>query len=228
MKTIITCIFLVIASFGYSQEGRFTPPKAALLSEITVNPAALDFDTTLVNQSATLQMVVKNTGFGVLAISNILSSDPVFAATPDSFSLVNNQEQIVDVTFTPDAAKSFYGNLAILNDSPTASVQVICTGTGKWPLGINPANRTEMPFTLYPNPVTDQLNLMTNLSKAAEVSITISDMAGKKRADIQLGTLEVGMHTLDLSDHIQQLTSGAYLFNIRVGDVWYAEKLIKL
>ncbi|MBC8315208.1 MAG: T9SS type A sorting domain-containing protein [Bacteroidales bacterium] len=216
MKTIPAFILFVITCSGYAQPG------------ISVNPAALDFDTTLVNQSSTLQTVVKNTGTGVLTVTDITSSNPVFIATPDSFTLVSNQEQVVDVTFIPDEAKSFYGTLDVLNDSPTPSVEVICTGAGKWPLGINPLNRVRKPFTLYPNPVNDQLNLIINLKKATHISIVISDMTGKKRADRKIGILEPGDQALNLSGLVQHLPSGIYLLHIRIGETWYLEKLIKL
>ncbi len=227
MKTIIAFMLLLVTSYGYSQQARLTPLKATLLSEITVNPAALDFDTTQVKQSTTLQIVVKNTGFGVLAVTNILSDNPVFIATPDSFSLANNQEQVVDIIFTPDEAISYYSNLTILNDSPTPSVEVICTGTGKWPLGVNPLERSERPYTLYPNPFSDQLNLLINLQKSTHISIVISDMTGKKIADRKIGTFQPGDQGVDLSGQLQHLPSGTYLLYIRIGANSYLEKLIK-
>ena len=197
MKTIIACMLLFITICGYSQPNRLTSLKSTLLlSEISVNPAALDFDSTLVNQSSTMQMVVKNTGFGVLTVTSINSGSPIFAATPTTFYLAANQEQIVDVTFTPDEAVTFYGNLNILNDSPTPFVMVICTGIGKWPLAINPLKGEVSPFTLYPNPINDKLNLMTNLEKATQVSIGICDMTGKKRADIQNVIVESADNTV--------------------------------
>ena len=215
MKKTVTFILLVITCSGYAQP------------MISVNPAALDFDTTLVNQSSTLQTVVKNTGTGILTVTDILSTKPVFTASPTAFTLAANMEQIVEITFTPDDAISFYGTLSILNNSPTPAVEMICTGYGKWPLGIFRLNRTVKPYTLYPNPVDDKLNLVTNLEKSTHISIVINDMAGKKLAILPDVILGPDNQTMDLSGHIQNLTSGIYFLNIRIGEVWYAEKLIK-
>jgi len=216
MKNIVSFLLFVITCSGYAQPG------------ISVNPAALDFDSTMVNQSSTLQTVVKNTGTGILTVTDILSTKPVFTASPTAFTLGANMEQIVEITFTPDAAISYYGNLAILNDSPNPVVEMICTGSGKWPLGINHPNRTVKPYTLYPNPFIDQLNLIMNMEKSSHVSIIIIDMSGKKRADCKIRILEPGDQAVDLSAQVQHLPSGIYLLHIRIGEDAFKEKLIIL
>lgn len=221
MKIKLLFIVLITSVPGFSQNG-----LESIYSQISVNPAALDFDSTIVNQTITLQTVVKNTGFGLLTVTDITSNKPVFDASPTTFTLIDNQEQIVEVTFTPDMASSFYATLSILNDSPTSLVEVICTGVGRWPLGVDLLKQEAKPFTIYPNPVSNRLLLTLNLSEEEYIAIDICSPDGKRKQLINT-LYHIGSHKLDLSSGIQDLASGIYLLQIRIGQKSYSEKLIK-
>ena len=78
-------------------------------------------------------LVIKNTGLGVLNVSLDLSGlGALFSATPTtaSFALAHNKTHTLAVRFAPSAAGSFNGAITIKSDDPAhPSVTVIVTGT---------------------------------------------------------------------------------------------------
>ncbi len=223
MKIKLLFLLLIPSILSFSQDG-----LKSITSEISVNPAALDFDTTLVEYTATLQTVVKNTGAGILTVSDITSNRPVFKASPTSFTLSNNQEQIVNVTFTPDDQGHFYGTLSIINNSPTSLVEVICTGEGKWPLGLEKVNLTSKACSISPNPVRDKLILSLKIPAEASISVNLIDLSGNKRELIRLERFVSGVAQMDLSKYIRDLPNGIYILDIQAGNDRFAKKMVKL
>jgi len=208
--------------------GKIFRKQLTALPGISVDPTFLDFDTTVVNHTSTMQMTVKNIGEEILSVTDITSNIPVFEASPTSFTLAANQKQTVDVTFTPDEVNSFYGILSILNNSPTPLVEVICTGIGIWPVGINQVNRNEKPYSLYPNPVKDHLYLALNLSEGKVISIDICDLSGKVQTVINATWIQRGNQQLDLATFTHELKAGIYIMHLRIGENSYSEKLVIL
>jgi len=224
MKIKLLIVLLITSITGFSQDG-----LRSVNSTITVNPVALDFDSTIVNQSSILQIVVKNIGFGILTVTDITSDNSVFEASPTTFSLANNEEQVVVVTFTPDLTGQFNGTLSILNDSPTPLVEVICNGAGRWPLGVvDQLKQAEKPFTIYPNPVSDQLLLTLNLSEEESIAIDICSPDGKRKQIMKTSLFQMGSYQLNLSSGIRHLASGIYILQVRIGEKRYSDKVVKL
>ncbi|MGD1045667.1 MAG: choice-of-anchor D domain-containing protein [Bacteroidota bacterium] len=69
----------------------------------SVTPASLDFRGILVGQSKIDSLTVKNVGYDSLIISNVISTDGVFALTPTTARLDTNKSQKFYLTFTPTA-----------------------------------------------------------------------------------------------------------------------------
>lgn len=221
MKPILFCIFLFASCIGYTQQ--VAVPGVPIIS---VNPAAIDFDSTLVNQVSTAQTIVKNSGTGILTVTEIYSDNTIFQATPDSFSLIANQEQVVTVTFSPDKAESFYETLSIINNSPTSLVELICTGIGHWPLGTENQPGGANPFLLYPNPACDRLMIKPMQPIGNLVSIGIVDPSGNRKRCMHSVSMNQGTAPLDLSACIRDLASGIYLLQMQIGETRYTEKLV--
>ena len=79
-------------------------------------------------------------------------------------------------------------------------------------------------FTAYPNPVNGTLNVMFDLEAAQEVSLAITDIAGKVVKDITHENYEQGAH--QLSVQTTDLTAGVYLLRIQKGKTIEIKKII--
>ena len=107
--------------------------------EIIVVPNSVDFGNVLVNQSASANITVSNTGGSVLEVSDI-STNGInavhFDVEPNTpFSLPAGQSQALVITFTPPTAGAFSATLQISsNDTSSSVVEVPLSGTGFIPL----------------------------------------------------------------------------------------------
>ncbi|MCK5331881.1 MAG: choice-of-anchor D domain-containing protein, partial [Candidatus Marinimicrobia bacterium] len=98
---------------------------------LTITPSSLDFSYILVGETATEQVVVKNTGIADLNVSSISISgadSSNFDVDTMTFTLVPDDSLFLDVNFTPDDTGSFSASLDIGSDGGNASVEL--TGTG--------------------------------------------------------------------------------------------------
>jgi len=99
--------------------------------EIEVVPASLSFNTVTVSESSQKTFTIKNTGTAVLNISGITAPDGFTVDKSTSFTVSENDSQVVTVTFSPTAVKSYSGNITInSDDSDEPQVIVSLSGTG--------------------------------------------------------------------------------------------------
>ena len=110
-----------------------------------VGPTSLDFGDVEVGQSVVKQIKIKNTGWGNLEVSSIVSSDDAFTVDTSSFVVRPRHEQVVNVTFSPNQDGDYSAELTIsTNDTTNSTITVSLTGTG---------------FVLYPDIEVDPLAL---------------------------------------------------------------------
>lgn len=76
---------------------------------------------------------------------------------------------------------------------------------------------------LYPNPVGAQRALNLELSKSADVSVSIYDITGKQLAERDFGMLEVGTHRLN--ELINKLPKGLYIATMQIDGQLTNQKL---
>jgi len=181
--------------------------------QITVDPMAITFDTTLVNETNMEILTISNTGIAILSVTDIVSSNPVFTVDMTAFDIDPGASQEVEVTFTPDEQLLFEGTLQIESNDPNGMVEVMLSGYGDIETNINDLN-SENAIRIYPNPVKDILHL-ENLN---DHQIIIYDILGNpvlKRSGAS-GTEEI---------NISHLPSGIYLVKITDNQHSYIEKI---
>lgn len=114
-----------------------TPPPPA--PEIDVTPVAVNFGSVQVGQTADQTVTINNTGAATLTVSGLTITNSVFSlVSPPSvpFNIGAGGNQALTVRFTPTAAGTQNGNLAIAsNDADEPTVNVALTGTGTTPPG---------------------------------------------------------------------------------------------
>ncbi|MCD4735020.1 MAG: T9SS type A sorting domain-containing protein [Bacteroidales bacterium] len=77
--------------------------------------------------------------------------------------------------------------------------------------------------SVYPNPFTNETNLGLILDSKENVTIEIINALGKKVREMNLGLVEMGGHTFTIQRN--NLESGLYFLNIRIGDNNLSKKL---
>jgi len=109
------------------------------LPEIDIKPAdmsnapgrQLDLASTLVGASRTRTVTISNIGGLTLEGTVEISGDDAFSISADSYSLGTEEEEVVDVTFTPGAVDTYSATLTIFsNDDQATSTEIDVTGRG--------------------------------------------------------------------------------------------------
>ncbi|HBS86131.1 MAG TPA: hypothetical protein DEA97_06215 [Bacteroidales bacterium] len=91
--------------------------------------------------------------------------------------------------------------MAFINDNPTGIYEV------------SPVTDKLSVSTIFPNPVSDEINFNITLAEASEVDLTIVDITGKAISSVSKGTYTKGKHTINLK--AEELSAGKYFLNVR-------------
>jgi photosystem II stability/assembly factor-like uncharacterized protein len=81
-------------------------------------------------------------------------------------------------------------------------------------------------LSVFPNPVSDQAQVSFSLNKAANVDLSLYDMAGKKVADIYNGVLEKGSYDFRFCNPDHILQPGMYFCRLQTGSLEANVKLL--
>jgi hypothetical protein len=122
-----------------------------------------------------------------------------------------------------------YGTFNITNSSNTSDGDTIFKSTLTIPenSGIGIADNLEGPIkiSVYPNPVTDIINIHFNLEKTSWVQIRLFDMRGKVVGILLSDTKVEGDYCNSFTIGDSQLTKGIYLLEIVAGDTKSLRKI---
>ena len=83
-------------------------------------------------------------------------------------------------------------------------------------VGTNESERVDSPTVFYPNPVSSKGTINLSLSEAAEVSIEVYNIVGKRLVSKEQGFLQAGEHNIPLD--VSQLGKGIYFIKLIVGN----------
>jgi hypothetical protein len=89
-----------------------------------------------------------------------------------------------------------------------------------WNINYSPAGiaevKTQMEYSIFPNPVTNFVNLKYNLKEGSSILISVVNAEGKKVLSKNLGKQDAGeyLHEID----VQELTAGNYFLTIQIND----------
>lgn len=86
-------------------------------------------------------------------------------------------------------------------------------------------NTLEMVVNLFPNPVSDIINLTMNFENASDAQLEIFDAKGKMIANPSLGYKVQGEHTVSIN--VSNLSNGLYLLKITSGQSTITKRFIK-
>ncbi|MCK5739141.1 choice-of-anchor D domain-containing protein, partial [bacterium] len=103
--------------------------------QLWVEPLAITYDTTVLNNSQIKYLQVTNQGQELLQIERMFVTSTEFQTDESAFNLGAGQTQYVSVTFQPTQARETIAEVVILsNDAANASYTVLLRGVGRMPL----------------------------------------------------------------------------------------------
>jgi hypothetical protein len=88
----------------------------------------------------------------------------------------------------------------------------------------NESEVSEATFSMFPNPTSDQVNVLLEVQKAGPLNLMILDLSGKKVYHMSRPNIDQGhqLITIELLD----LPSGEYIVKLQAGNVMRSEKLL--
>src|SRR5262249_13114363 len=86
-------------------------------ADVAVDPAGLDFGSSLVGQSRILTVTVTNNRTQSLTISSAATNDAAFSVAPGSATVPASGSQAFQVTFAPTASGPHAGTLSFVHDA---------------------------------------------------------------------------------------------------------------
>lgn len=193
--------------------------------EISADPGSLDFGQVLVGSSEDLEIVLDNAGTGLLEVTNVTSSSPVFGVVPTQGQVYAVDDSLVlTVTFSP-AGEVIYDETLTITSS-AGVLEVPLTGEGV-PVGVKPSG-VNLPsgfeVSTYPNPFNAELTIQVGLQMPQDVAVAIYNVQGARQAALWRGWLQDGTHKFCWA--AKDAPSGLYFLNVsgRGGD--YVDKVV--
>ena len=121
---------------------------------------------------------------------------------------------VVMVTYDSQTVTSSFGPSVANSASVTINANVLT--------GINNINLEAINYNVYPNPVTDAVNIQLSNDKTENVSIVVMNNLGQVVKSVDLGNAIEVKHKMSTAD----LTSGIYHVKTTIGDKTSTKKLI--
>ena len=147
-------------------------------------PDEIAFDTTTVNNTSSMPLVVWNISNADLEVTDIILSGSAFGVDMTNFTVVPGDSTVVTVSFTPDMEGEYAESLEIIsndNGSPTA---VILNGYAVLETGILESRNETDDFTAYPNPFDRSVKIQYTAAENATSNLKIYNLFGGLVAEL--------------------------------------------
>ena len=186
---------------------------------INVSTDSVLFDTTNIGTTASLPVTVWNSGNIALQVTNIISTDTVFTATPTTLSIPPADSQVVNVHFSPPSIGYFSGLIRFASNDPGHdTLDIFVAGQGDLLSGI--AENPEIPTTFavaqnFPNPFNPTTTIKYQLPNSGHVRLTIYNLLGQKVRTLVNTRQDAGYYQAvwdGRNDQGNQVSSGIYIY----------------
>jgi len=193
---------------------------------ISINPTELDFGEVAVDSSETKIFTITNYGDENLVISNITSSEPVFAVNITSAVILPDSSKDVEVTFTPTGLLSFNGKIEITHNAAGSPDSVVVNGEGV--TGVEEELQS-LTFSLeqnYPNPFNPSTIISWQSPIGSWQTVKIYDVLGNEVVTLVDEYKPAGRYEVELD--AATLPSGVYFYQLKAGEFVNTKKMILL
>ena len=170
-----------------------------------------DFGEVYIDSSALWELTIRNMSDRDREVTNITTDSEAFSCPFDhSFTLRANSDTSFTINFTPSVDTAYTCIMNIVSGEHT--LDVMLTGQGKEYSNINDAPTVIYDFALqqsYPNPFNHSTTIRFDLPHTSQISITLTDLTGRRIATLLDDRLTAGQHQLtwDAKDY----PAGMYL-----------------
>jgi len=125
---------------------------------------------------------------------------------------------------------TFYGAFNITNANNNQTGDTCCISTLVIPentsAGIANLNSNQPKINVFPNPVSDNINIQYSLLNTAQVEINIYDMAGKVTNVLNEETKAAGAYLNNFKIDHSKFRKGIYVVEIRIGKTKNTQKIL--
>lgn len=199
----------------------YTPPEPD--PAISVEPAALNFDSIPVNDTVSLLLTVTNSGGHTLIIDSITSDNEYFWTNQGTFSLTANESLSFDVYYSPTESGQHNGILALYNNTVfTSKKNVPMEGYGFESVGIQEKETFEG-VIVYPNPATSNITIRFEENQDSQINLEIVNLLGSR---VYEASFNANMKSLSID--VSKMERGLYILTLDNGkDQKQSKVLIK-
>ncbi len=219
------------SSYDFAVQGNGAAPEINIQGNSTNIPDGntatsssdnTSFGSVFINNAQTRTYLIQNTGNGTLTISGM----NVNGANAAEFTFINLSS--FPLTLAGGASQSFTLQfLPVASGNRTAKVNVssddtdenaydfVVSGVSMVDVGIKKSQDNSSSFSIYPNPVKDEVTVEMTFEKNQSVTIFVTDVVGKvvietTSKDFHQGTNKVAISTTDLKN-------GVYFIEVNTG-----------
>ena len=134
----------------------------------------------------------------------------------------------IDLTFIPDAGRSYSDSVTVYNNSSTPIYRISLLGTGVATSVEEPPDalvpNTPILSQNYPNPFNPTTTISFSIPERAYVSLRIFNLVGKEVAALVSGEVEAGRHVRQWN--AAGCASGMYFYRLQTGSFTDTKKLV--
>jgi len=193
----------------------------------------------LIEMDATNSLVIVGTEFGIYSCSNVEAANPVWTVHNNNIGKVPVmmlKQQLIrkndDIKRLVNAGDTTYiitpgnNNYGIIYGA-TYGRGLISLDEFQQPVGINElisGTNKEATFSMYPNPVIDEVTISFELESSMDVEFIIYDMQGRAMKTFDNGVQNSGKHEIRIS--CEDLPNGTYVLQLISGHQSSSSKFI--
>ncbi len=182
---------------------------------ISLSASSIDYDTVGIGDVKEETIVVYNNGNATLEVTDISTTNYVFAANMSSFTLEPNESMDLIVSFEPEEEQEYEGFIQLVcNDPVSSNINIEVRGVGDITIGIHDESISDG-LLFWPNPAKDYICI----NKEKIDMVQIYSIAGEVLHTETMSTKYINISTLD---------KGIYFVKIFTNGRFQTEKLIVL
>lgn len=188
---------------------------------ITIEPAALVFDSIPIGDTTFQILSVTNTGGKILEIDSLVFDNNAFWTNQEPFTLVGDESKSFEVYFTALDVGDTSGWLKIYNNTIFTGIKKVhLSGYGKRTVGLED-NNPDDEFQIFPNPTTGIVRIDIGDLSYPNINLTVHNARGK--TCIQRNSLlSKSILQLDLT----HLPSGLYFITVSTEKTRITQRLL--
>lgn len=197
--------------------------KSSVSPQFLVENRQILFPQTPIGTTAYDTITIKNIGNIPLIISNVSSSNTIFAINPSSATIEPSGNKLFIVSFSPDSLNEYSGNLIFVHNGDPSTDTIFVSGQGVTTVELSEPGIPQNFYLYqnYPNPFNPVTSIRFDLPKESHVEIKVFNIIGQKVATLVNTELKAGYHKIEWD--ASKLPSGIYFYQFLSENI----KLIK-